>query len=882
MSPAPPSGTGEPAATSGAGVADPARDASRWQRLVELFSAALEREPAERAAFVAAAAGDVALHEEVLAMLAAHERTPTGGLEGWLAARLASASVQLTGSVIGAYRLLERLGEGGMGQVYLAERADGQFQQTVALKLLRTGHDDPAWVARFRGEREILARLEHPNIARLLDGGVTDAGLPYLVMELVRGEPVTDWCDRQRLPLAERIRVFQDICHAAQYAHQNLVVHRDLKPSNILVNGRGEVKLLDFGIAKLLAPGEAGEAAAESTRTTALMMTPAFASPEQLRGNPVTTATDVYALGLLLYELLTGCRGQTVDGLAPGELVRRVCEVEPQRPSAVVLEGADAATRADLRGGIASERLARLLRGDLDTIVARAIHKEPQRRYPSAEQLADDLERYRTGLPVRARPDTVAYRAGKFVRRHRVAATSATLAVAALVVGLLIAVLGVVRARTAEAQARAEAETASQVSAFLVDLFKINEPGESRGNAVTARELLDKGAARIEGELAEQPAVRARLLDAIGRAYDELGLFDPAEAASERELAAQIAAHGRNHPAVAGSLSTLAKVQMDKGNYEKSRQLVQQALAIQERAFGEESLEVAGSLSQLGLAHWYLGDLARARGLLERSLAIQETLLGPDDEKLGGILNNVAILYWQEGHAAAARPLYERALAIFIRAHGEDHPAVAHTLNNLALVYEQMDDLASARRYHQRALAIRRKILAPDHPDIAESLNNLGNVLLSTGELAAARDAFTRALAIRERALGRDHPYVATTLNDLGLTLMKLGEDQAARPLLERSMAIFGRGPGGSNFEICFPLAGIAELDHRAGRLGTAEEEFRRALALGERGLGADNPELAPLLRPYAALLRDLGRGAEAAALERRAGRQRDSAKGTG
>jgi len=853
-------------------------DAGRWQRLEELFSAAIEQEPSRRAAFVAEAAGeDGDLREEVLAMLAAHDQTAVDGLEAWLAAQVApSPEGGLEGTTIGTYRLLTRLGEGGMGQVFLAERADGQFQQAVALKVLRAGRDDPAWVARFRTEREILARLEHPNVARLLDGGVTERGLPYLVMEVVRGEPVTDHCDRLRLGVRERLRLFQDICRAAQYAHQNLIVHRDLKPSNILVNERGEVKLLDFGIAKILAAGDPGLTPA-ATYTAAMAMTPAYASPEQLQGAPVTTATDVYALGLLLYELLTGCRGQEVDGLAPAELVRRIGEVDPPPPSAVALDaGPDVAgtkRRADVRGGLSPERLGRLLRGDLDTIVARAIHKDALRRYPSAEQLADDLESYLMGRPVRARPDTFGYRSRKFLARHRVGFAAAALALAALVAGLALATLGLVRARRAEAETRSEAEAARRVSDFLADLFKINEPGEARGNAVTARELLDRGAVRIEEELAADPAVRGRLLHAIGKAYGELGLYDPALVAHEKERAAQVAAHGPRHAEVAGALIALANAHMAKGSYEKTRDLAQQALSIQQSAGGPETLQLASTLSQLGLAHWYLGNLLEARRLLERSLAMKERLLGPDDAQLGGILNNVAILHWQEGNTAAARPLYERALGIFVKEHGEDHPAVAHTLNNLALVYEQERDYRQARVCHERALAIRRKILAPDHPDIAESLNNLGNVQRVAGELQAARDAFEAALAIRRRALGPEHPHVAATLNNLGITLAALGHPEEARPLLESSLAIFTKALGPEHPQVCFPMAGLAELDHRAGDLPRAEEEFRRALAIGEKGLGKDHPELAEILRPYAALLRELGRNAEAAAMERRIGK---------
>jgi serine/threonine-protein kinase len=784
----------------------------RWRQLEEMFFAALELDAAGRGALLAGANGaDPELAREVAAMLAAHDLGPTieeelQGIEHFLLAEGAAGdendpvdldaarSGARIGAQVGAFRLVELISRGGMGEVYLAERADGQFEQRVAVKLLRAGFDGAQAIARFRAEREILARLEHPHIARLLDGGVTEEGLPFLAMEYVHGEPITRFCEARKRSIEDRLRLFVDVCRAVHFAHRSLVVHRDLKPSNILVTGHGEVKLLDFGIAKLLEEG----AAEAATRTGLLLLTPEYASPEQVRGGAITTATDVYALGLLLHEILTGERAQPIAELSPAGVERAVCDQVPKRPSATT-----------------SERLSRRLRGDLDTIVAQALHKDSTRRYASAEGLADDILRHLARRPIRARADSLGYRTGKLLRRHRLAAAASAAVVAALLAGLLLAVSGLVRARRAEAEVRREAEISRQVSDLLIGIFKVNDPGEARGETVTARELLDRGAERVREQLASQPAVQGNLLRTIGRAYSELGLYERAQGLYESDLAVRRSLHGQEHPEVAASLVLLADVANRRGESARAEQLALRALAIQERTLGPENLETAKTLATLGVASSLLGDFASARARLERSLAIQEKALGPNHPDLAGILNNVAILLWRIGDLRGARPLYERALAILQRQHGERHPALAATLNNLALVELQAGRLEEARALHERALAIRRVLFTPDHPDIAESLNNLGNVRLQQGDLAQARSMFEQALAIRERALGPDHPLVGATLYNLGLVLAKLGDPVRARPALERSVDVLSRALGPSHPDVSLPLETLAEMDRR-------------------------------------------------------------------
>ena len=480
----------------------------RHQWIDALFDALLDLPPDEQMAFLdRAAANNPELHDEVLLLLRAHRRA-----EGFLdspAPGVANVLFPSAPDRIGPWRIVERIGQGGMGAVYLAERADGQFEQRVAVKLIH--HATPGLIRRFLEERRILALLEHPGIARLIDGGVTPGGLPYFAMELIDGEPLTRYCDRHDLSLHQRLELLDQVCDAVSYAHHHLIIHRDLKPGNILVTPAGRVKLLDFGIAKVLSGGNGGP----HPDTQVPAMTPEFAAPEQVKGEAVSTATDVYALGVLLYLLLTGSYPYDVRNKSLVELIRIVCEEDPPRPS------------------IRAPHLARRLRGDLDLIVMTALHKQPARRYQSPADLAEDLRRVSEGRPILARGDSAGYRLRKFVARHRVA-----VATAAGLVALLAA--GAARERTLRQRAEAEARKATAVGEYLVGVFEVGDPYalERRdGREITARALLDQGARRVDSTLAGQPDVQAQLRTVLGRAYTNLGLFDQATALLQRSLA---------------------------------------------------------------------------------------------------------------------------------------------------------------------------------------------------------------------------------------------------------------------------------------------------------------------------------------------------------
>ena len=697
---------------------------------------------------------------------------------------------------IGPYRILRELGHGGMGTVYLAARADEQFHKRVALKIIRAGADSAEVVRHFKRERQILAGLDHPNIAKLLDGGTTDDGLPYFVMEHIEGQPLLQYCDSRCLAIPERLKLFQPVCSAVQYAHRNLVVHRDIKPGNILVAEDGSPTLLDFGIAKLLNPGLAGEA----PTATAMVMTPEYASPEQARGGRITTATDVYSLGVVLYELLTGHHPYRLTSRQPLDILKAVAEQEPEKPSTVVGRTEELTGSQPLRitpEGVAKARegtpetLKRRLRGDLDNILMMALRKEPQQRYASVEALSDDLRRYLEGRPVRARKPTLGYRAGKFVRRH-VMGVSASVAGVLLLAGFAVA-MAVQSARVARERdlAQRERATAQRVSAFLVDLFKVSDPSEARGNTITAREVLDKGVANIAAELKDQPEVRATLMDTMGDVHRNLGLYDKAIPLLREALETRKTALGNEHVDVATSLNNLGNVLYDKGDYGAAEGLYRDALAMRRKLLGNEHQDVATSLSNLANVLYRKGDYPGAEGLHREALAMRRKLLGHEHSDVAKSLNNLAIVLMEKGDYAGAEDLYRESLSMLRKLFGNEHPRVATGLNNLANVLAQTGDYAGAEALLRESLALGRKLLGNEHPGVAFSLHNLAIVLMERGDTAGAEAFHREALAMRRRLLGNEHPNVAMSLASLAENLCREGRPAEAEPVALEAVAIF-------------------------------------------------------------------------------------------
>jgi serine/threonine-protein kinase len=741
------------------------------------------------------------------------------------------------GTRVGAYRVTGELGHGSMGIVYRAERADGEFVQVVAIKLVQPGVHGEDTTVRFRRERQILARLDHPSIARLLDGGVHTDGRPYFAMELVEGEPITTYCDRRRLSIEARLRLFCRVCDAVQYAHGRLIVHRDLKPANIFVTAAGDLKLLDFGIAKLLTDDEAAQAT-ELTRPGARPLTPAYAAPEQLRGEAVSTATDVYTLGVILFELLTGDR-------PPGSSSDRFenTSLDP--------------------------RLGR----DLDAIVLKALREESEHRYIGAGALAEDLSRFLEGRPVAARPDGRRYRAGKFVRRHRVGIAIAS--------SLLLSLIGGLAATGWQARAKTlEAQKAEAVKGFLISIFQSADPVHAAGREITLRKVLDEGAGRVQHDLAGQPAVQGELLTVLAGIYAELGITERAAPLTDEALAIHERLYGADSPLVATNLRQQAALALARSDADTGERLAREALEKHRRAYGSLHQDVADDLDEIANAARQRGRLADARAAAEESLRIRRAIYGNEHALVAGSLNNLAVLSREQGRYEEAAALYNQTIDIRRRLLGREHPRVALTIHNLAALQlfrgEPMQAALSARE----ALEQFRRFYGEDHPLTLTARNNLANIDRVLGRYDAAEAGFRSVLDTWIRTHTNDHPDAMMALASLGKIYRERGDlaraeetlrdvdgrwhrqvgpapvvgaiirrnlggaladrghyDEAGRLLrevLDRLRAAYGA----THLEVAETLYELGQLASRRGDLAEAESTLGEALAMRRKLLG--------------------------------------------
>lgn len=868
-------------------------------RIEAAFEQAIEQDAVNRSAFLADLwASEPEIAAEVEQLLLAHDRSG-GILEAPVKPARGNAPEERR---IGPYRVVNELGRGGMGVVYLAERDDGQFRRRVAVKLLRNSPDAEELHHRFLAERQILATLDHPNIAQLIDGGVTDGRLPYLVMEYVEGGPITEFCDRQRLTIRERLQLFLDVCSAVHHAHRNLIIHRDLKPGNILVTQRGQVKLLDFGIAKLLNPGMTA-IAAPVTRAAQRVLTPEYASPEQLRGDPLSTTSDVYALGVVLYELLTGSRPHESGHPAPHELVNRVLQEEPERPSAAVLRSPDTASNRDAT----PEHLSRDLRGDLDAIVMMALRKEPARRYGSADLLAQDIQRYFDGLPIIAHKGNRWYHVRKFVRRHRVAVTAAAIVATSLVGGAGIAVRQNAIAQQERDRAQQALAEAEQITEFLIGMFESNDPAQQRGKDVTAQDLLRRGQRQAE-ELRDHPLVQARMLEAIGRVYHATADYAQARALLERALSIREARLGVNHPDVAQTLSLLTETLRYQGRYVDADAAAQRALDIRVRAFGPDHPDVGASLMQAAAMAIFRADLDRAidltrRGVavLERSSASQQTLaaalstlgatlsrrgeyeeaerhlrraiainrnLGAEQPQLANSIMSLAyVLDELPGRASEVEALYREGMEMRRRTLGADHPLYAYALGDLSIFLQGQGRNNEALQLAQQHVDLVTQIFGAEHPRTAEALSTSARALHRVGRTSEAIVVARRSAELRGTSLGRDHNSYGAALHTLAIMLHAHGSTAEAEQLMHQAIAIFTNSSGGAEsglVALAYSDLGGFALDAR--RYKAAEQSLQHALRIyTDQRIRPAHKDYQNTLRRLVELYQKTGQPAEAA-----------------
>ena len=769
-------------------------NAERWARVEAIVADAMEIPAEQRAAAISAACGDDAsLRTDVLSLLAQWETDPD-----YLAHPLVEAPVSMrdrSGESIGPWALTHLLGRGGMGEVYHAERRVDDAVQAAALKVIRRGRDSDDVIQRFRLERRILAQLHHPNIAQLLDAGVTPDQQPYFVMELVEGTPLTTWCDDRRRDLRDRLQLFLRICEAVEHAHQRLVVHRDLKPGNILVTPDGTPKLLDFGIGKVLEGTESFGTSIE-TLTELRLLTPEYAAPEQVNGAPITTATDVYALGVILYELLAGAHPYRRPGMTRAELEAAVVSEPPALPSARI---AGDVTVAHARG-LDPSTLARSLAGDLDTIVLMALRKESARRYPSAAALAEDIRRYLDGRPVSARPDTIRYRVRKFVGRNR-GSVVATAAILTALVGVAITSV-VTSRRVAREAARVEAERdkALEVRSFLLEMFGATGADQAVGDTVSVRALLDRQSAQLDVAYAGRDAVKADMMDVLADGYDRLGLYREAEPLAREALALRQRLLPPDHPDIGASLNLLGWILHERGERKEAEPLLLEAVRRRRADSARAPESLARSLNDLGVLYNATQQYPAATAVLREALAIRRGLDGDTLRTVGITANNLAAAFYYQQQYDSAIATQALALQALQAAVGRQHQRTTVALSNLAAFKRAKGDAAGAEADYRELLERQSRLQGRDHPVTARVVLSLASLVAergvrdsSTALLAEAEGLSREALAAFESRLGPDHPMVATTLDRLAGVVSARGRGREAITIQQRALAMARR-----------------------------------------------------------------------------------------
>jgi serine/threonine protein kinase/Tfp pilus assembly protein PilF len=768
----------------------------RWLQVKEIFHEATELAPAERRTFLLERCdGDREMLHELELLIESHdvaehfiERPALGSASDIL---LDGEANLWAGRAVGQYRVLHEIGRGGMGLVMSAARADDQFKKQVAIKILRRGMDSENILRRFRNERQILASLDHPNIARLLDGGITEDGLPYFVLEYIEGEPLDRYCDEHKLTTTERLELFQKICAVVEFAHQNLIIHRDLKPSNILITSEGEPKLLDFGIAKLLNPEMAAQTLA-ATATDLRLMTPEYASPEQIRGRNITTVSDVYSLGVLLYRLLTGHAPYRFTQASPQEIERLVCETEPEKPSTAIKRieeittgrGASRITPEAVAEARREqpEALRRRLQGDLDNIVLKALKKEPERRYSSAAQFSEDIHRYMEGLPVTARKDTFAYRASKFIARNRVGLAAASMVFVAILAGLTASIWEARLAREQRDRAQAQQAKAERITRFLTAALSYSNPytaapGSNNRHDATINQMLDDVAPRIEAELSDQPEVKASLERTIGEAYSAQTRFAEAERFLNAALEAELKIYGEDHLETARTLGGLSGVAWIKGDRVGAEKYLQRAIAIYRSRQEKGEVDVksmASALSYYGDVLWSKGDYKAAEPAYRESVALASQLRGSDRELLASVKTGLGSNRYAQGRLDEAESLMREAVSEY-RNQPQARLALAATLNPLAQV------LMWEKKYDEALAAVRESesitgpLLGEDNYYFARSLFFEAYTLALKGEYAEAERVADKLEGILNRSFPDDKISKANLYDTRAIILTRSG-----------------------------------------------------------------------------------------------------------
>jgi serine/threonine protein kinase/Tfp pilus assembly protein PilF len=808
----------------------------RWKKVQLLFEQAIKLDKGEQISYLEKECGDdKELLNEVLSLLNADEEGHSI-FSNKPADFFSVNESRMDGKRFGNYRIIKQIGTGGMGAVYIAERVDGLFEQKVALKIVKPGMNSSEIIKRFEEERQILARLQHPNIARLLDGGILENGLPYFTMEYVEGTPITEYCDKNNLPVESRLELFQKVCNAVLYAHQKLVIHRDIKPSNILVQEDGTVKLLDFGIAKVF---EENENKKGLTRTGIRLMTPEFASPEQVRGEAVSTATDIYSLGLILYQLLTGFPPYKVDTTSAVEMEKIICFTEAPKPSAIItktlglISGNDEKLSAGYisrKRSISIPKLKKKISGDLDNICLMALRKEPESRYNSVAQLTNDIHNFLNGLPVYARKSTASYRTKKFIKRHKAGVVIAAVAVAIIA---LVTTFYTISLKEERDNAKLEAEKSKEVSDFLAGLFEVSDPSNSKGETITAKELLESGARKIVTEMNNEPEVKAMMLDVIGKVYRTLGNYDKAEKYLLEGMEIRKKIMGNNSPDLALSYFNLGEMYHYKKDYKKAEAYYKKALKIRKNLYGLYNLDVAHSIDLLGRLMRDDDRFHQADSLANLAFNIRKKLTSDTNAVMVDSYHSLGMIAYDIGKYEKAEKDYRNEGRILKRT-GKVYPAF---LFNFATVLEGNGKYKEADSLFKESLILSRKYYGNNHPFVANCLDGYAQLKNLTGYYDTAITLSNEAARIREKVFGEVSDMYALSQNNLGRIYQNMGQHNTAINCFEKAIKIAYQIGDTNHAEGIYP-ANLAKSQYAVGDYDKSLKSWQTVLKFDRKTYG--------------------------------------------
>ncbi|MCB0729945.1 MAG: serine/threonine protein kinase [Ignavibacteriae bacterium] len=837
-----------------------------WEKVEELFSKALDIDKKDRLEFLQNnCENNHKLLNDVISLL--NEDEEIHPLLNKKASELINIEEKLNfvGQQIGNYKLLEEIASGGMGTVFLAERCDGIFEQKVALKIIKPGLSTIPIIRRFQHERQILANLQHPNIARLFDGGVTEDKRPFFTMEYVDGIPIDEYCDKNKLTIKKRLKLFIKVCDTVQYAHNNLVIHRDLKPSNILIQNDGTIKLLDFGISKVLSAESERSDLPTITQAEINLLTPEYSSPEQIKNSHISVSADVYSLGLILYKLLSGKSAHEFKTRTFNEFEKVICESSVSKPSTVVVH-ADGET-FDNRN-THQQKLQRILNGDLDNICLMALRKEPERRYASVEMFAYDIERYLDNLPILARKESFTYTAKKFIIRHKTAVI-ANIALFFIINGLIL--FYTIQLKEQRDKANLEARKAEQVASFLQDLFLVSDPDESKGETITARELLDKGASKLKLGLNEEIEIKSKLLNTIGKVYTNLGLYNSAEETllsikenkdlskidketfietllnlgtvyrfkGKFDIAEEVLIMANkecdenlkeNHPLFGDCYINLGGYYYEKGMYDKSYDYYKKAEKIFRLNFGNENEKVAEVLHGIGILEFDEGKLHKSDSLYREALKIYSKINGELNVNTAAVQNELATVLRHSGKFEESAKLYEKSLNTRIKLLGKDHPDVAHTLNHLSRLYYNQEQYEKAEPLARRSLEIREKLSGENHPEVMASRSSLAGTLMGLKKYKEAEELYRLAYKTAKATLGDSHVYTPAILGNIGKVLMEQKKYDEAEKLILQSIEMIEKIQNVRSTYKSGRVVSLAELYNRTNRYKEAEILLREEI----------------------------------------------------